>query len=536
MPSFDALRQPWIPVEKIDGTIREYGILEVLRQANQLRSLVDSSPVFLYGMYRLLIAFLTDALRPQTMDDLFDIYETGSFPMERIDEYVGICEANGPCFDIFDEKRPFLQSAYDPKIDKDLTKLENLKSIAELAFDLPTGTKLTFFDHRQQFEHAFSPSVCTRALCSVNVFSVSGGSGYSPGINGASPWYLIIRGANLFETLLFNIWLPVLEIPFDNPPIAWRNFNPVLPKQKVNMTSYLYGLTWQARRILLVPSDSGYCSYSGEFCNITVSRICFQQGWGFEGQNLWIDPFVPRQSTKTGFAPIKVDDGRATWRYVAPLALSKTIVRKGSNEVIVLRPEIMNQFVNHWMEVLNSLGRRDSDLTLESFGLSSKPGEAKIIGWLHDVSTLPIGVIKNPTKADVFASEVQIVEEIFQTIKTYLGNQKKRKDKKHEEANLVSGKFIQSIEMQYFSEINKLLYSVLSEDLARVEDNHEGWRVEAIKNWRKEIKVLSLRIFDYAIKNSGRKANDIKRCVEIRSEFKRKLYSMLATKEVNSNG
>lgn len=139
--TFNVLTEPWIPIEDFQGRIQEYGILEALEKAHELRCISDSSPLFQYGLYRLLVALLTDALRPQSVDDLLDIYDAGRLPMERIIQYTAECDKDGTCFDLFDPVRPFLQSAWDEELDS-----KAIRSIALLIHDLPSGNNAIHFD------------------------------------------------------------------------------------------------------------------------------------------------------------------------------------------------------------------------------------------------------------------------------------------------------------------------------------------------------------------------------------------------------
>ncbi|MBL8065520.1 MAG: type I-E CRISPR-associated protein Cse1/CasA, partial [Chthonomonadaceae bacterium] len=61
-PTFNVLTEPWIPVIRLDGTRDELGILPCLEQAHELREIRDPSPIIEFGLYRLLVAFVLDAL------------------------------------------------------------------------------------------------------------------------------------------------------------------------------------------------------------------------------------------------------------------------------------------------------------------------------------------------------------------------------------------------------------------------------------------------------------------------------------------
>ena len=109
-PTFNLLDRGWIPVVCEDGTRKLLGIRQTLAQAHELREISDPSPLDEYSLYRFLGLFLMDALRPEETEDIEDLLEAGRFDMKRIEAYIAQCQSEGVSFDLFDEKRPFLQS------------------------------------------------------------------------------------------------------------------------------------------------------------------------------------------------------------------------------------------------------------------------------------------------------------------------------------------------------------------------------------------------------------------------------------------
>ena len=63
--SFDILRKPWVPVLDAAGQKTELGLLETLERAHELKAIQTASPMEEYSVYRFLIVFLMDALRPE---------------------------------------------------------------------------------------------------------------------------------------------------------------------------------------------------------------------------------------------------------------------------------------------------------------------------------------------------------------------------------------------------------------------------------------------------------------------------------------
>lgn len=105
--SYLLLKEPWIPATDQNGTVTFFGIRSLLEQAHRLQRISDPSPMVEYGLYRLLVVFLMDALRPQDEDKLEELLDTGQFDMDRIDAYIAMCQEEGSTFDLFDPERPF---------------------------------------------------------------------------------------------------------------------------------------------------------------------------------------------------------------------------------------------------------------------------------------------------------------------------------------------------------------------------------------------------------------------------------------------
>ena len=88
MAYFNVLTEPWIPVELFNGNSEELGLLDVLVNAHDIVRITDPSPLFEYGMHRLLTVFIMDAFRPDVQEDIEDLLDAGRFPMESIRAYV----------------------------------------------------------------------------------------------------------------------------------------------------------------------------------------------------------------------------------------------------------------------------------------------------------------------------------------------------------------------------------------------------------------------------------------------------------------
>ena len=297
---FDLITEPWIPVVNGDDTISYLGIWDALQTASKSKGISDASPLVEFGLYRLLSVFLMDALRPEDQFELEDLENAGQFDMAKIQNYIEQCQAEGASFDLFDPERPFLQSPYDKAWDKEK------KPVTYLDCRVPTGNNHVHFDHLQE-SRVFSYAEAARYLPVLPLFVTAGAQGYPSTINAAPPYFTVIKGSNLFETLV-HLMLPVDEIDdFDSVPVFWRCNKPVVPKKQVAHTSWLYGMLFPARRVLLIPESDG------------VREIYYSQGENFCEPGNWTDPHVTYRFGKIGRFPWRPNGAKAVWRNLSDL-------------------------------------------------------------------------------------------------------------------------------------------------------------------------------------------------------------------------
>ena len=171
-----------------------------------------------YSVYRFLIVLLMDMLRPEDDDALDGLLAEGRFDPDMIQEYITECEQEGVRFDLFDPERPFLQTTYRKDWDREP------KSVTVLDYSIPNGNNHIHFDHKR-VSAAYTPGEALRMLLAAQIFCTAAAQGYPSNVNGAPPWFTLIQGQNLFETLVFGMLeTDRIELPLDCPPVLWRNF------------------------------------------------------------------------------------------------------------------------------------------------------------------------------------------------------------------------------------------------------------------------------------------------------------------------
>lgn len=308
--TFDVLKEPWIPLT--NG--QTVSLLDALAQAHTVEGVQCDSPLETVAVYRLMIAFVMDALTLPHRDARLALLRQGHFDMAVVRDYVTRCEREGAYFDLFDAKRPFMQAAYDPAYDG-----ENKKNpAAVMALRMPSGNYHVFFDH--QHEARFTPAEALREMLTSNLYCTIGGQGYHPSLNGTPCYYVLHRGENLFQTLVYNMLSQAECGNIDYGKPAWREEQSMLlgegvPSLRMPFLTMLAALTWQPRRITLPPDTDG-----------RVSTIYFQPGRWLEDKNIpWQDPHVPYWKLKNGkFMAMIPKIGRDFWKDFDAVNVSKS--------------------------------------------------------------------------------------------------------------------------------------------------------------------------------------------------------------------
>ena len=284
---------------------------DALEQAHTRKSVDGNNPMETYSLYRFLCTFLMAALRPGVIEDKIALLERGRFPMEQIGEYLRICREDGVSFDLFDEKRPFLQSPYDPAYDSE----KNLKSAANLDCTRASGNNAIHFDHTMEKDVSLAPAQAARGLLAAQLFCTAGLKGPS-NVNGAPPLFYLPEGKNLFETLALSLAYVPDEDDEDSEdagePELWRSRSPIVPKAPVERTSILYGMLFPSRRIRLTEQDG------------MVKKIYYQPGLRFTGFSGWSDPhvayrFVADKKGQVSRIPLKPSQSKEPWRNISTL-------------------------------------------------------------------------------------------------------------------------------------------------------------------------------------------------------------------------
>ncbi|HNR02410.1 MAG TPA: type I-E CRISPR-associated protein Cse1/CasA [Anaerolineaceae bacterium] len=392
---FDLWTQPWIGLEKEGGGIERLGIEQTLLRAHEFRGIFELSPLVVVGINRLLTAILQEMFSPETEKELKQCWKLAQAPPDLVLDFH---RKYGDRFDLFDREKPFFQSR---DVFPTPVKGENIKSIANLLPDIPSGTEHTHYRHGVQAEQIFCPVCVAGGLTALPAFSTSGGSGIKPSINGVPPTYVIPCGKNLLESLLLSLVLPKYQPSAKavDTDLVWWKREPVIPRSlEVICVGYLHSLTFQPRRVRLYPERAeGSCSRCGEPLRWGVRKMIFDMGESRpKDAPAWFDPFaaykVPDNKPPIPIRPVA---GKATWREYSNLFLKKpqkeAPSKKGKKVENILRPSLLDQIAD--------LREGDTSvLSLRCVGLRTDM-KAKVFEWVDSGFEVPGTLLQDEVAA-----------------------------------------------------------------------------------------------------------------------------------------
>lgn len=338
--SFNLLDEPWIPCLDATGAAQEYSLRDTFARASELQEIYAESPLVTASLYRLCLAVLHSALRgPKDWRAWGKLWSANGFDMARLNKYFKEEEIHTR-FDLFG-KHPFYQA-------------DDKRVKPNYAFSLIVGSQAsnpTLWDHRLEAGSVtLTAAQAARAVITAQTFGLCGLSGV-PRVSfedsiGARGILFLVQGNNLFETLMLNlVRYPPDQNVFpdqsskDKP--AWESNNPFKARDKPS--GYLDYLTWQNRRILLLPELDGE--------RIVVKKMKWAPDLKSSKD---VRDFMQRRRKNEkpkkddpAWLPLKFDPDRALWRQSVTLLDWRN-------------PDIQRPYVCDWLAELSNEGYLDS--------------------------------------------------------------------------------------------------------------------------------------------------------------------------------
>jgi CRISPR system Cascade subunit CasA len=254
-PSFDLLREPWIPCERRDGTLVYLGIEETLVEAHALGAVHDESPLVTVTLHRMLLAILHRVYLPGSLKEWTAIWRRERLDARQIRAYLHAWRER---FDLFHPERPFLQVARLEAVRLgESGKAAIVTPAWRLAPERSQHSVAACLFARLPDDPAISPAEGARSLLAFLGYVPGGRAQNDPASRKAGPLRpgaaVIVQGGTLRETLLLNLTWDPDRWNEDVPP--WERPEPT---QRTASTRRPIGiidaLVWPSRRVILIPS------------------------------------------------------------------------------------------------------------------------------------------------------------------------------------------------------------------------------------------------------------------------------------------
>jgi CRISPR system Cascade subunit CasA len=316
---FNLVDEAWLPVV-CDGESQLMGLRAVLVRAHRISSLGLGFPAQIPALLRqLLIPILLDAgLVPVSYEQWADWFNAGEFSPAQDSKVEAYLAEHRGAFDLFDPVRPFGQVA------QLATGKDTTSSIAQLIAPVASGNNVPIFSaYTDADDLQLSPGEAALWLLHAQCWDTAGikpGAVGDPAVkagkttgNPTGPLgglgVVVPTGRTLHETLLLN--LPVryggLD-PRDAP--QWRRPSTSAWQQR-SAVDVMDLLTWQSRRIRLIPAESEH--------GIVVNRVVMTAGDRLGEMPEWEPHTLWRRGADVKGRPDVVrprrhSPGRAAWR------------------------------------------------------------------------------------------------------------------------------------------------------------------------------------------------------------------------------
>ena len=262
----------------------------------------------------------------------------------------------------------------------------------------------------------FLPSAAARYLLARQSFSIGFGKShpyYFKDSTMVRGFTVLAIGNNLFETLVLNL-LPY-SCDSDKPMACqkdkahnsldlptWEQSQPEQPDEKgTRVKGYLDYLTWQSRRIHLVPEEN---SPTIQFCQL-------QQNLALADEPVVFDPFkCYRQDEKAGWVPLSLNPNRALWRDSHILFQRVDKSKK--------RPEIFNHLAQ--VKLAQSRGEIEGQFaySFAAYGFATEINKAaSVVFWSRERLPLPLSYLTEPQLVEALEEALKLAETFSQQVR-----------------------------------------------------------------------------------------------------------------------
>lgn len=435
MHSFNLTTEPWIPcrmASSAEHKLQNFSLEETLTRAHEVAEIVGDSPPVTIALHRLLLAVLHRSLGALDPEAWQEVHQHGKFDATKVDAYLDKFRNR---FDLFDKQHPFYQ-ARDVRPPRD--EEEGKDSIGQYAFEF-TDTAMFFGDRTQPTLPSVSVEQAARLLIAFHSFDIGGTrSGETVKSQGnkrqstsekaveqnpqkeersakAAPLLncavALIRGRNLFETLMLNLFYKdedffikftraAHELKGDEKPDlpAWER-DDVTNADTRKPNGYMDLLTWQSRRLRLgapVEKDGKLMVKQG----VVIKGFRFPEKYERYDKETMLtftrnrDP----KSKREGFLPLGFDEDRVLWRDAH--ALFHSVKDKQAKPLML-----------DWLSELKDSGALSEEYAIPIDFLGLSVNQAKPLFWRHERLPLPLRYLQDTELCNELKAALDVADE-----------------------------------------------------------------------------------------------------------------------------
>jgi CRISPR system Cascade subunit CasA len=515
--SFNLIDKPWIPCIQKDGTFIEYGLQEVLARAHELEKIEGENPLVIASIYRLLLAILHRVYGPNGTDEWAKLREPRNWEMAPLDDYFHTWEHR---FDLFDDTYPFYQKADD--------RVRHV-SVVRLPHSMITND--TLFDHRtEETGDTFSPAKAARALLASQNFGFGGACHpqlrlYFKDSSCKSGVLFLVQGDTFFETLLLNLIdyqgvLSEYRIKDDRP--AWEMDDPFSPDRDRPL-GYLDYLTWQSRRIRLLPTEENGIP--------VVREMTITPGLGLDKDLItdavFLDPMKHYVKKRDGgYRVYDFNENRALWRDSSAIL---QVTRSASEERNFHPPGVFT-----WLSWLVDEGFLDGSkmYAFSALGMASEKGKVNVFFYRQEHMPLPLSYFDEPDLVHLLQFGIERSEKARSQLwgaTRRLATLLLSPDAEMDDGRQPDNKDINNLINHFGAE--RVYWSALEIPFLNLLTSLPDDPDTALTKWRLEVRQSAWDALEHAIKLSGESTRCLKAAVRAREQLARGLAKELPIKE-----
>lgn len=519
MPSFNLVVEKWIPCLYPNGKTDQFGILDILVKAHEIKEIFDPSPLVVTALHRLLLAILHRNFGPGKLDDWKELWQRGHWDETKLHNYFNSDQCNDR-FDLFHPEWPFYQV---PRMDEG----KEPQPIQKLAEEVAVGNNPTLFDHNfKERSVAVSPAIAARLLLAHQAFALQGGNSTPFNLSNAPlvrGYTVLILGQNLFETLALNLIEYSRSRPFewmdnDDPPVwEWKKLRTATPRDKggTRPRGYLDYLTWQSRRIhLILPEGSPPL----------VSRCQIRQNFKVRDDSMHLyDPFKSYAVVKNKIRFLQINPERAVWRDSHSL-FQKAQIKSDSRGIFEFMADIYLDLIKPGLIE----ARKEYGLLVT--GLANNKGKAEL--WRQERLPLPLAYLENKDLLDKLNEALSLAEGVSLTLKDHLrdvakailapdsGKPKARKPDPDAVKNLMK---TWGPDRLYFSQLEAPFRRLLVKLPGDKEDDGEGgvdYGLKEMPIWNQVLRQAAQEAFNTITAGLGGSGRTLKAVAQVEDRFR----------------